>query len=154
VFVAGVGVLLILTGAVQLTGESVGLGDRRQPTMVDAILVGAAQALAILPGVSRSGMTTSVLLFEGYDPPAAFRLSFLISIPAGIGATALVVLEAGGLPEIGLAAAILALAASVIVGYLAIDVLLSIVEQIPFWAVCFGLGALALLGGAVVVVVG
>lgn len=154
VFVAAVGILLIATGAVQLTSESVGLGERERPTAVDAVLVGAAQALAILPGVSRSGMTTSVLLFEGYDGPAAFRLSFLLSIPAGIGATALVVADAGGFPDIGLAAGSIALAASVLVGYLTIDLLLGVVERIPFWAVCFGLGALAIAGGGLVIVVG
>jgi len=154
VFVAAVGVLLILTGVVQRTSDAVGLGERELPTFADAVFVGAAQAFAILPGVSRSGMTTSVLLFEGYDGPAAFRLSFLLSIPAGLGATALVVLDAGGLPEIGVAAGAIALTASVLVGYLTIDLLLGVVERVPFWAVCFGLGALALLGGGVVIVVG
>ena len=52
---------------------------------LDALLVGAAQGFAILPGVSRSGTTTSVLLFRGHDGPDSFRLSFLLSIPAAVG---------------------------------------------------------------------
>jgi len=151
-FVAAIGVLLVLTGGVQRTSGAVGLGDRDHPSAVDAVLVGAAQGLAVLPGVSRSGTTTSVLLFEGYDGPAAFRLSFLLSIPAGVGAVALVLID-GGLPAIGPGSAALALAVSVLVGYLAIDALLALVERIPFWAVCVGLGGLAILGGGVVVLV-
>jgi undecaprenyl-diphosphatase len=49
------------------------------------VLVGALQGLAVLPGVSRSGVTASALLFRSHDGPSAFRLSFLLSIPAALG---------------------------------------------------------------------
>jgi hypothetical protein len=100
VFIAAIGILLILTGIVQIASESVSMGGRETPTLFDSILVGAVQGLAILPGISRSGMTSSALLFRSYDPPAAFRLSFLLSIPASIGAAALTLASAGGLPGI------------------------------------------------------
>ena len=153
-FVAAIGVLLILTGVLQLTSESVGLGECQEPSLFDALVVGAAQGFAILPGVSRSGVTTSTLLFTGHEAPAAFRLSFLLSIPAGIGAAVLIVLDVGGFPEIGLGSALVALGVSVVVGYLTIDAMLRIVERIPFWAVCFGLGGLAILGGGIAVLFG
>lgn len=153
-FVAAIGVLLIVTGVLQLTSESVGLGELEEPSLFDALVVGAAQGFAILPGVSRSGVTTSTLLFTGHDATAAFRLSFLLSIPAGIGAAVLIVLDVGGMPRIGLGSALVALAVSVLVGYLAIDAMLRVVERIPFWAVCFGLGGLAILGGGLAVLVG
>ncbi|OYR59034.1 undecaprenyl-diphosphate phosphatase [Halorubrum halodurans] len=153
VFIAAIGVLLLVTGLLTYVSESVSMGGRRDPTLVDSLLVGAAQGLAILPGISRSGMTASTLLFRSYDPPSAFRLSFLLSIPASLGAAALTLLDAGGLPGIDPRAAAVALGVSAVVGYATIDALMRVVERVPFWAVCFGLGALAILGGGVVSVV-
>ncbi|USZ71499.1 undecaprenyl-diphosphate phosphatase [Natronosalvus halobius] len=153
VFIGLIGVLLILTGVIQLRLESVSMGTREEPTLVDSILVGAVQGLAILPGISRSGMTTSALLFRSYEPPAAFRLSFLLSIPASLGAAALTMVGAGGLPGIAPVPAVVALVVSGIVGYLTIDALMRVVERVPFWAVCFGLGGLAIVGGTVVSVI-
>ncbi|OYR42842.1 undecaprenyl-diphosphate phosphatase [Halorubrum sp. Hd13] len=153
VFIAGIGLLLIATGILQLASESGGMDGHTTPTLADSILVGAVQGLAILPGISRSGMTTSTFLFRSYDPPAAFRLSFLLSIPASLGAAALTLLSAGGLPGIRPTAAAVALAVSAVVGYLTIDALMRVVERIPFWAVCFGLGGLAIVGGGLVSVV-
>ena len=150
VFIALIGVLLVLTGVVQVASESVSMGGREAPTFLDSVLVGAVQGLAILPGISRSGTTTSALLFRSYDPPAAFRLSFLLSIPASVGAAALTVTGAGGLPGISPGAAAGALLVSAAVGYLTIDLLMRVVERIPFWLVCLGLGGLAILGGGVV----
>ena len=150
VFIALIGVLLILTGVVQIASESVSMGGRETPTLLDSVLVGAVQGLAILPGISRSGVTTSALLFRSYDPPAAFRLSFLLSIPASIGGAALTVAGAGGLPGISPTAAAVALVVSALVGYLTIDLLMRVVERIPFWLVCFGLGGLAIIGGGAV----
>ena len=149
-FISLIGIFLILTGIVQLTSESVGGTFREQPTLVDACLVGAAQGIAILPGISRSGMTTSALLFRSYDPPVAFRLSFLLAIPASLGAAALTVAGAGGLPGISPVGALVATATSAVVGYLAIDALMRFVERVAFWMICFGLGGLAIIGGGVV----
>lgn len=150
VFIAAIGVLLILTGLVQVASESVSMGGKETPTLLDSVLVGAVQGLAILPGISRSGMTSSALLFRSYDPPAAFNLSFLLSIPASVGAAVLTLTDAGGLPGISPTAAVVALGVSAVVGYLAIDLLLRVVDRIPFWQVCFALGGLAIVGGGVV----
>ncbi|QFU82352.1 undecaprenyl-diphosphate phosphatase [Natronorubrum aibiense] len=149
-FIAAIGLLLVATGVVQLASESVELADRAEPTLRDAVLVGAFQGLSILPGVSRSGITTSVLLFRSYQAPSAFRLSFLLSIPAGLGAGALTFATEGGIPGVGLEAATLALATSAVVGYAMIGLLMRVVERIPFWIVCFGLGGLAIVGGGIV----
>jgi undecaprenyl-diphosphatase len=150
VFVALVGVLLVATGAIQRLAAT-RLGDREAPTLLDAVLVGVLQGLAILPGVSRSGTTVSALLLRGYDAAVSFRLSFLLSIPASLGAGLLIVLD-DGLPDLPLAAALAALAVAAVVGYLTIDALLRVVERVAFWAVCVGLGALAILGGALAAV--
>ncbi|QLG48905.1 undecaprenyl-diphosphate phosphatase [Natrinema halophilum] len=150
VFISGIGVLLVLTGVLQLASESVSMGGRDVPTLLDSVLVGAVQGVAILPGISRSGVTTSTLLFRSYDPPAAFRLSFLLAIPASLGAAALTVAGSGGLPGVDPGPAVAALGLSAIVGYCTIDALMRIVDRIPFWVVCFGLGGLAIVGGGVV----
>lgn len=149
-FVVGVGVLLLLTGAVQYLAESQ-LGDREAPTAADAALVGTLQGLAILPGVSRSGTTVSALLLRGYQAPTAFRLSFVLSIPAALGAAALVVLDAG-VPIVSPTAAVVALAASAVVGYLTVDALVRVARRAPFWAVCVGLGTLAMVGGGLLII--
>lgn len=149
-FIAVIGVLLVLTGGLQLVSEARG-GTRSQPTLVDSVLVGAAQGVAILPGISRSGVTTSALLVRHYDPPEAFRLSFVLSIPAAVGAAVLTVTESGGLPGIDPTPAAVALLVSAAVGYLTIDALVRIVDRIQFWLVCFGLGGLAIAGGLLAV---
>jgi len=59
----------------------------------DSLLLGIAQGIAIIPGISRSGLTISALLFRGFDRIDAFRYSFLASIPAVIGAF---LIESGG----------------------------------------------------------
>jgi len=149
VFVALVGALLILTGIVQRVAEG-SLGGREAPTAIDAVLIGGLQGLAILPGVSRSGTTVSALLLRGYTGPTAFRLSFLLSIPAALGAGLLALLDTG-LPSVGPTAAVVALGTSAVVGYATIDGLLRVVHRVAFWLVCVGLGALAVVGGVVVV---
>ncbi|HKL30601.1 MAG TPA: undecaprenyl-diphosphate phosphatase [Natrialbaceae archaeon] len=162
-FVALIGFLLIVTGVLQRTagdGESDDDGDgagaaatSRRPTAFDAVLVGALQGLAVLPGVSRSGTTTSALLLRRYEGEQAFRLSFLLSIPAALGAGLLVALDAGGVPNVSPASGAIALATAAVVGYATIDLLMRVVRRVAFWGVCVGLGALAVVGGALVVAV-
>jgi len=150
-FVALVGLLLVATGILLRVADSIEFGGRDDPDLLDAVLVGALQGLAILPGVSRSGTTASALLFRGHDGPSSFRLSFLLSIPAALGAGALTLAD-GGVPAVEPAAAGIALAAAAVVGYLTIGALMRVVERVPFWGVCVGLGALAMLGGAALAV--
>ena len=63
-------------------------------TFRDALLIGGAQVLALIPGVSRSGVTIAAGMFAGYRRPDAARFSFLLSTPAVLGAT---VLESGSI---------------------------------------------------------
>jgi undecaprenyl-diphosphatase len=79
-----IGVTLILLGLVLLAAEKYGAHDRdiEQITRRDGIGMGFAQALALIPGVSRSGATITAGLFLGLDRTAAARFSFLLSIPA------------------------------------------------------------------------
>ncbi len=79
-----IGTTLIVLGLVLLIAEKVSRRERDLTTLTlrDAIVVGFAQALALIPGVSRSGATITAGLFLGFDRVAAARFSFLLSIPA------------------------------------------------------------------------
>jgi undecaprenyl-diphosphatase len=79
-----IGSMLIVLGIVLLIAERVSRRDRDLSSITrrDAIVVGFAQALALIPGVSRSGATITAGLFLGMDRVAAARFSFLLSVPA------------------------------------------------------------------------
>jgi undecaprenyl-diphosphatase len=79
-----IAVTLIALGGVLYAAEKIGRQDREeeQITTTDAVVVGAAQALALIPGASRSGTTITAGLFRGLTREAAARFSFLLSIPA------------------------------------------------------------------------
>ena len=79
-----IGTTLIVLGLVLLLAEKVGQARprSRSSTARDAAFMGLAQALALVPGVSRSGSTISAGLFLGFDRASAARYSFLLSVPA------------------------------------------------------------------------
>jgi undecaprenyl-diphosphatase len=79
-----IGSALILFSFVMLAAERVGKRERELDDMNvrDGVFVGIAQALALIPGVSRSGATISAGLFRNFDRAAAARYSFLLSVPA------------------------------------------------------------------------
>ncbi|MCL8025848.1 undecaprenyl-diphosphate phosphatase [Nocardioides bruguierae] len=83
-----VGTTLIVLGLVLGLADRIGANRRAigELTMRDAILMGFAQAAALVPGVSRSGATLSMGRFLGYERAAATRFAFLLAIPAVIGA--------------------------------------------------------------------
>lgn len=106
---AGVG-FLVTAGALAATAGRG--GAREEPTFRDALLVGLAQGLAPFPGVSRSGVTIAIAILLGVERGAAFRFSFLLSIPTIGGAVVLKALEGGPL---GAAPAVAAAAVAVAV---------------------------------------
>jgi undecaprenyl-diphosphatase len=79
-----IGTALIVLGLILLLAERVGTKTRsiEQIEVRDGVAVGFAQALALIPGVSRSGATITAGLFLGLDRPTAARFSFLLSVPA------------------------------------------------------------------------
>jgi undecaprenyl-diphosphatase len=81
---------LIIWGGVMLYAERVARQNRPESdlNLTDALLIGFAQSLALIPGVSRSGATISVGLIRGLDRVAATRLAFFLGIPALLGAGA------------------------------------------------------------------
>jgi undecaprenyl-diphosphatase len=143
---------LLLTAGMLFVAERI--GKRQKPleatTWVDAIWIGLAQALALFPGISRSGSTIASGLVRGMQRPAAARFSFLLSIPVMIGAGLLAVRDLAALPA---AAAqvpplLLGFAAAAVVGYLSIRWMLGFVARhslIVFSAYCALIGLLGLL---------
>lgn len=85
---AFVGVMLIVFSAPFVLAERLGARTRteRDMTWPDSVIIGAAQAIALVPGVSRSGMTMSAGLLRNLDRTAAARFAFLLSAPIIAGA--------------------------------------------------------------------
>lgn len=140
-----IGVLLIVTGVVQLLAKKIRTAEI---TNRNAFFTGLGQGFSVLPGISRSGTTTAVLLFEGFKPEEAFRLSFLLSVPSVFVAEILFgIVEPGAAALVFEPSAIVALAVAAVVGFLSIKALLGVARKINFAYFC-------LLFGAVYVVVG
>lgn len=79
---------LVVIGIVMLISERARKGrDLKNMNLIDALVIGIAQAIALIPGVSRSGITISAGLFRGLEREASARFSFLLSTPAILGAT-------------------------------------------------------------------
>ncbi len=120
--------MLVLTGLILFVAERIGKQRRvmDQFTWVDALWIGLAQALAIFPGISRSGATISAGLVRDIKRPAAARFSFLMSIPIMLATTLLEVVDLIGMPDPTsyLPALITGVVTAGIVGFLAIRWLL------------------------------
>ena len=147
-----IGILLVGTGMFQYWSNGTAPPSPSKSPNFDAIIVGIGQGTAILPGISRSGTTVGLLLMRGYPGETAFRLSFLLSIPAAIGGALIGVVESGGLPGISPLAAVAALLGSAVVGYATVGALMRVARRIAFWAICLVLGTLAIIGGLLTVV--
>ena len=93
-----VGLALLATGCLLFASDRVRKGRKteRSTRMTDALLVGAAQALATCPGLSRSGTTITAGCFLGFERKFAVRYSFILSIPAVLGANILSLKDALG----------------------------------------------------------
>lgn len=120
-----------------------GLGELR---VSDALVIGAFQALAITPGISRSGSTIAAALLLGLAGTAAARFSFLLSVPAVAGAALLEGRHIGSAD--GLGTWLVGAAAAAAVGYLAIGWMMRLLASrslLGFAVYCAALGSLSLL---------
>jgi len=121
-----IGTMLILFSFVMLAAERFGQRRRELTEMTgrDGIFIGFAQALALIPGVSRSGATISAGLFRNFDRTAAARYSFLLSVPAVVLSGLFELREIGAGGDAGVGATVVATIAAFVSGYLAIAWLL------------------------------
>lgn len=146
--------MLIVVGIVLWVAERVGSRTREIPGMrwTDALVIGLAQALAIIPGTSRSGATITAGLFRGLERDDAARFSFLAGMPlilgAGLKSVADVVLEGASADELGLY--LLGGIAAAVVGFITIWGLLRFLQRrstlvFTLYRIAFGLFLFAML---------
>ena len=113
------------------------------------IAIGIAQGLSALPGVSRSGMTVSTMLFMGVDPKEAFRLSYLAYIPAALGGIATTLLFSRGELETAISVVdptgvVIAAVVALVIGLFVISLLLRFAKRNDIYVVTLVVGAIAL----------
>ncbi len=146
-----VATLLLLTGALLALSEVIGRRTRQLTDirLADALLIGLGQALAIAPGVSRSGATIAAGLGCGLTRDAAARFSFLLATPIIFGAGLLQALRlaTGAYSGTGIAPLLVGFASAAAMGYLCIRFLLDYLRRRSLWvfaAYCWLVGLLAL----------
>lgn len=147
-----VGLMLLVTGTLLWGTRYVATTGREllKTRTTDALVIGFVQGLAIIPGISRSGSTIATALFLGIDREVAGRYSFLLSIPAILGALVLG-LDAEELQTtIPIEMILLGSLIAAFIGYLALKLLLGLVRrgQLSWFApYCWVLGVIALVVG-------
>jgi undecaprenyl-diphosphatase len=152
-----IGTTLIALGLLLLLAEKVSKRDREIEgvTWRDSLVIGFAQAAALIPGVSRSGATITAGLFLGFDRAAAARFSFLLSVPAVVLSGLYQLRDIGGEGAVGVVPTTLATIFSFVSGYAAIAFLLKFLVThttavFVVYRVVLGAVVLALVGGDVI----
>lgn len=150
----------LVTAAALLIGGSAKKGERDYLTITvwEAFFIGCSQALAILPGVSRSGMTISTGLGLGFAPKSAASFSFLLGVPVICGATLLGAVKslkpepiiagsANVVPPMSPLYLLVGVAISFVVGVASLKLLIGILESgkfqwFAYWCIPMGIGLL------------
>jgi undecaprenyl-diphosphatase len=143
-----VGLMLIVTGAI--LGASCFIPDhftkKKEVSLISAIAVGLAQGAALVPGISRSGATIVCGLFCGLNRDMAGRFSFLLSIPAIIGAS-IFKFDMREITEIGVIPFFAGILVSFLVGLIALKITMGILRRgnlYYFSPYCFMAGIVAI----------
>ena len=145
------GAEFLITGILLLLSENRYQQQREATSQISisqALLIGCAQGAAIMPALSRSGLTMSTAIGLGISREEAVRFSFLMSIPAILGASIFAIKDLSSVPSPLVSSLVLALITSAFFGYLAIRFLLQWVSRHsikPFGYYTFTLGILLLL---------
>jgi undecaprenyl-diphosphatase len=138
-----IGISLLITGIVQKLAQRSSASDlERTVGWKESLVTGIAQGFSVLPGISRSGMTISTLLFFRYSGAQALKLSFLLSIPAVFVAELAILVTGKVSLGTGDIASVLSAFA---VGLLSIYLVMKLSARIPFWAFCVVFGLLSLV---------
>lgn len=123
--------MLLVTGTLLFISERFRRGTRKQGqlTISDALVAGTAQALAIIPGISRAGSTIASLLLKGVDGETAARFSFLLALPAVFGAALLSLGDIRHVAVDQLPLYLAGTAAAFVAGYFSIRFLLAVIRR-------------------------
>lgn len=141
-FTVLIGFMLILTGIIMKIKGKSGEKAMDQISDKDMIITGIAQGFAILPGISRSGITVAALLARKIDQETALIVSFLMSVPA---AFSIFVIDFQAIQLIPFQTAVVLFISSLFFGYLSMNILLNVAKRTPFWIFCFVIGAVTIL---------
>ena len=151
-----IGAALVVTGFLLFACDLVRKGKKteRTATIVDVLVVGLGQAIATMPGISRSGMTITTGCFMGFERKFAVRFSFLLSIPAVLGANILSLKDAldTGIIWAEVPMYVVGVITAAVVGYACIRLLRLVAEKGRFGAFayyCWAVGLLTLLLNAI-----
>jgi undecaprenyl-diphosphatase len=149
-----IGAMMILIGVVMWAGERAGSRQRNLSAVnfADSLVIGTAQALAVVPGVSRSGITITAGLFRNLDRVAAARFSFLLATPVIGGAAAkkfFDMMKHGGIPAEMLTPFALGIALSAVSGFVVIAFFLRYLQRrslyfFIYYRIVFGIIVIAL----------
>jgi len=147
-----IGFAFLLTGTLLFFSDRMSRGnkDLRSATIVDALLVGVGQALAVVPGLSRSGTTIACGMTRGFSREFAVKFSFLLSIPAVLGANILSLVDAiqDGIDWSLMPMYLVGVAVAAVSGYLSIRLLKFITQRGSFGGFsyyCWGAGLVTLI---------
>ena len=151
-----IGAALVVTGFRLFDCDLVRKGRKteRNATLADVLVVGVGQAIAPMPGISRSGMTITTGCFMGFERKFAVRFSFLLSIPAVLGANILSLKDAieTGIVWAEVPMYLVGVVTAAVVGYVCIRLLRMVAEKGRFGAFayyCWAAGLLTLLLNAI-----
>jgi undecaprenyl-diphosphatase len=124
-------VMLLVTGSLLWLAERLGNREqsRNEMTFVDAIIVGTVQGCAIIPGISRSGSTIAALLMRGVDGETAARFSFLLALPAVLGAALLSLKDLDAAAGGSVAPYFAGTLAALLIGLLCIHLLMGVIRR-------------------------
>ncbi len=139
-----IAVAFAITGAILLFTRKFTAAKRAELNFKDALILGFTQALAIIPGISRSGATISTLLFRRIEWQTCFRFSFLVSLPVILGAALLEARKIDSLIRQDFANLALGFIFSLLCGLAALRILKRVMQQAKFYY--FGYYCLLLAG--------
>lgn len=152
-----VSVALLGTGCILWFSDHMARGNKtaKNATVLDAVLVGFAQALGTLPGISRSGTTISAGMVRGFERSFAVRFSFLMSLPAIFGANILTLKDAleVGIDMEMLPVYLVGTVVAAVVGYFAIRLVNVLAQKGKFGAFawyCWIVGGISLAAGFII----
>ncbi len=125
--------MLFITGVILLLTSRISINARKEIKLKDAVILGFTQAIAIIPGISRSGVTISTLLFRGLNKEICFKLSFLVSIPLILGASFLELKELNSAVQTNMVNILTGFTSSVVSGLLALLILKLVIKRAKFY---------------------
>ena len=147
------GICLMITAVLLFICDHIPEGHKKpkQVSYANAFIIGICQGIATLPGISRSGTTITACTISGFDRKFAVKYSFIMSIPAILGAMVLQLKDIGSMTlepsQIGIYA--IGMVVSAVVGYICIKAMLVIVKKRKFTyfsIYCLAIGVLSIVG--------